>query len=85
MQEVSEEHGEGLGVFEGLRCALSRRGLQGVCGVAYEDCVLVRPGGELGGGPGRVDGVDGCGGDYLLDYGVFPVGVAGLELEFYGG
>ena len=74
-----------MGVFESLGCALAGTGLQGVGGIAYEDYMTVGPGGERGGGPGWVDGVDGCGGDYGLDYGVFPVGVPGLELGFYGG
>lgn len=41
VEEVSEEHGKDLGVFESLGCTLSRSGLQGVGSVADEDCVPV--------------------------------------------
>lgn len=41
VEEVSEKHGEDLRVFEGLGCALSGTGLEGVSGIAYKDCVSV--------------------------------------------
>lgn len=88
---VGTKHGQGLGVLEGLRDALSRAGRQGVRGVADQDegagfraCGL-GPGWE---GRGRVGGVDGAYffslGDVVddaADDGIGVVGVSGLELR----